>query len=87
MVKNLPAMQETKVRSLHQEDPLEKEVRTHSSILPWEIPQTEKPVTKELDMTEGHNKILFTVSGPFFFLLILISINLLLVESQFESQQ
>ena len=37
MVKNLPAMQETQVRSLGQEDPLEKEMATHSSILAWEI--------------------------------------------------
>ena len=38
MVKNLPAMQETQVRSLGWEDPLEKEVATHSSILAWRIP-------------------------------------------------
>ena len=38
MVKNLPAMQETQVRSLGQEDFLEKEMATHSSILAWEIP-------------------------------------------------
>ena len=38
MVKNLPAMQETWVRSLGQEDPLEKEMATHSSILAWRIP-------------------------------------------------
>ena len=37
-VKNLPAMQETKVQSLGQEDPLEKEMATHSSILAWRIP-------------------------------------------------
>ena len=43
MVKNLPAMQETQVRSLGQEDPLEKELATHSSILAWEIPWTEEP--------------------------------------------
>ena len=43
MVKNLPAMQETQVRSWGQEDPLEKEMATHSSILAWEIPWTEKP--------------------------------------------
>ena len=42
MVKNLPAMQETWVRSLGQEDPLEKELATHSSILGWRIPQTEE---------------------------------------------
>ena len=40
VVKNLPAIQETKVQSLGQEDPLEKEMATHSSILPWEIPWT-----------------------------------------------
>ena len=43
MVKNLPAMQETQVRSLGQEDPLEKEIATHSSILAWRIPWTEEP--------------------------------------------
>ena len=43
MVKSLPAMQETCVRSLSQEDPLEKEIATHSSILAWRIPQTGEP--------------------------------------------
>ena len=42
-VKNLPAVQETWVRSLGQEASLEKEMTTHSSILAWEIPQTEEP--------------------------------------------
>ena len=42
-VKNLPAVQETQVRSLDQEDPLEKEMATHSSILAWKIPWTEEP--------------------------------------------
>ena len=42
-VKRLPAKQETWVRSLGQEDPLEKEMATHSSILAWKIPWTEKP--------------------------------------------
>ena len=41
--KNLPAMQETQVRSLGQEDPLEKEMATHSSIPAWRIPWTEEP--------------------------------------------
>jgi len=41
-VKNLPAMQETWVRSLGREDPLEKEMETHSSILAWRIPRTEE---------------------------------------------
>ena len=43
MVKNLLAMQETQVRSLGWEDPLEKGMATHSSILTWEIPWTEEP--------------------------------------------
>ena len=38
LVKNLPAMQETQVQFLGQEDPLEKEMATHSSILAWKIP-------------------------------------------------
>ena len=43
MVKNLPAMQETQVRSLGWEDPLEKGMATHPSILAWRIPWTEEP--------------------------------------------
>ena len=43
MVKNLLAMQETRVQSLGQKDPLEKGMATHSSILAWRIPGTEKP--------------------------------------------
>ena len=43
MVKNRPAMQETRVRSPSREDPLEEGMATHSSILAWEIPWTEEP--------------------------------------------
>ena len=43
MVKNLPAMWETRVLSLGQEDPLEKGMATHSSVLAWRIPGTEDP--------------------------------------------
>ena len=43
MLKNLPAMQETQVLSLGQEDPLEKGISTHSSVLAWKIPWTEEP--------------------------------------------
>ena len=43
LVKNPPATQETKVRSLDWEDPLEQEMATHSSILAMEIPRTEEP--------------------------------------------
>ena len=58
MVKNLPAMRETWVRPLGQEDPLEKELVTHFSILAWRIPWMEEPGgllamgLKELDITE-----------------------------------
>ena len=43
MVKHLPAMQETQGLSLGWEDPLEKEIATHSSTLAWKIPWTEEP--------------------------------------------
>ena len=54
MVKDIPAMWETWVRSLGWEDPLEKGMVTHSSILSWRIPWTEATVhgIAELDMTE-----------------------------------
>ena len=42
-VKRLPTMRETRVQSLGQEDPLEKEMATHSSTLAWKIPSMEKP--------------------------------------------
>ena len=43
MVKRLPTMRETQVRSLGREDPLEKEIATHSSTLAWKIPWAEEP--------------------------------------------
>ena len=59
MVQNQPAIQETLVLSLDQEDPLDKEMKTHTSILAWEIPWTEELGglrglwgCKELDITE-----------------------------------
>ena len=58
-VKNLPVMQETSVGSLGREDPLEKRMATHSSILAWRIPWTQEPgrlqsieSQKESDTTE-----------------------------------
>ena len=53
VVTNLPAVQETRVRSLGQEDPLEKEMVAHSSVLAWEIPWAEESmgIAKEVDMT------------------------------------
>ena len=58
MVKNLPAIQDTWVRSLGQEDALEKGMATHSSVLAWRIPWTEgsgglPSCCKESDMTEA----------------------------------
>ena len=43
VIKNLPAMQETQVPSLGEEDPLEKEIATHSSTLAWRMPWTDEP--------------------------------------------
>ena len=43
MIKNWPTMQETQVQFLSQEDPLEKRMATHSSMLAWRIPWTEEP--------------------------------------------
>ena len=60
MVKNLPAMWETWVKSLGWEDPLEKEMATHSSVLAWRIPWTEESERsqgcKESDTTEQLSK-------------------------------
>ena len=43
MLKNLPAVQDTQVQSLSWEDPLDKEMATHSSVLAWKVPWTEEP--------------------------------------------
>ena len=57
MVKNLPVMQETPVRSLGQEDPLEKGVVNYSRILAWRIPWTEEPgrLQSMASQTVGHD--------------------------------
>ena len=66
MVGCLPAMQETQVQSLGQEDPMEKGMATHSSILAWRIPWTEEPGRlqfmgcKESDRTEQVTHMIFT---------------------------
>ena len=56
-IKNLPAMRETQVQSLDWEDPLEKRMATHSSILAWRIPSTEEPGGLQSTGSErvGHN--------------------------------
>ena len=52
-LKRLPAMRETWVQSLGQEDPLEKEMATHSSILAWRIPWTEEPGGLQSTWSQG----------------------------------
>ena len=73
LVKNLPVMHETQVRSMGWEDPLEKEMATHSSILAWKIPWTEELEGcspwghKESDTTERLTHIdspVPTLQGP-----------------------
>ena len=72
VVKNLPAVQETWVRSLGQEDPLEGEMATHSSILAWRIPMARgawRAIVRrvaELDTTEQLTLSLFKLLGPVF---------------------
>ena len=64
MVKNLPTVQETEVGSLDREDPLEKELATHSSVLAWRTPWTEGPGRLQsmgLHMTEWLTLSLFTI--------------------------
>ena len=65
MVKNPPAMQETLVWSWHREDPLEKEMATHSSLLAWEIPWTEEPggLQSMGSQRGGHDWATFTRTG------------------------
>ena len=55
LVKNSPAMQYTWVQSLGQEDPLEKEMATHTSILAWEIPRAKEPGGLQSMGTTVHN--------------------------------
>ena len=57
MVKKLPAMQETQGQSQGLEDPLEKEMATHSSILAWRIPWTEELVTTVHEVTKSQTQL------------------------------
>ena len=58
MVKNLPAVQETRVQSMGWENPLEKEMATHSTILDWKIPQTEEPGLQSMGSQRvGHKRL------------------------------
>ena len=80
-VKHLPAMQETGVRSLGWEDPLEKEMATHSGILAWRIPRTEEPGGqqsrghKESDMTERLHFPLLCIFSYFTFFTHILEIS------------
>ena len=65
MVKNPPAMQETWVQSLGREDPLEKGMATHSSILAWRIPRTEEPGRlQSMGLQRVEHKFMFNLTGP-----------------------
>ena len=64
MVKNLPALWETRVQSLGWEDPLEKGLATHSSILAWRVPWTEEPGRLQ---SVGLQKVGYRLSGFHFF--------------------
>ena len=67
MVKNPPAM-ETQVQYLGQEDPLEKEMATHSSILAWRLPWTEEPggLQSMGSQRDGHDSVTNTVNMTIF---------------------
>ena len=69
MVKNPPAMKETQVQPLGWEDPLEKDMATHSSILAWRIPWTEEPVGLQSTVSHTTEQLLpslhLTPVGPY----------------------
>ena len=64
VVKNLPAIQETRVQFLGLEDPLEKEMTTHSSMLVWEMPRTEEPGGPRSIVLQGVGHELMTKPTP-----------------------
>ena len=64
VVKNLPAIQETRVQFLGLEDPLEKEMTTHSSMLVWEMPRTEEPGGPRSIVLQGVRHELMTKPTP-----------------------
>ena len=73
-VKCLPAVQETWVRSLGQEDPLEKEMATHSSTLAWKIPWTEEPGRlQSMGVTKSRTQL-----SDFTFFLLLFKVEVVL---------
>ena len=72
-VKNLPAMQEIRVQFLGREDPLEKEMATHSSILAWKIPWTEEPGGLVYEVTRVEHDLVTKPPPPFPFLMFLLT--------------
>ena len=77
MVKNLPAMQETQVWSLGQEDPLEKEMAVHFSILAWRIPWTEEADRPRSKGSKRVRHIWVTNAFTFLFILLQKAIGIL----------
>ena len=80
-VKCLPAMQETWVQSLGQEDPLEKEMATHSSTLAWKIPWTEKPSRLQSMGSQSQTRLsdcLLIVIEPYSYYLVFLEHNIYL---------
>ena len=77
MVKRLPAMRDTRIRSLGREDPLEKEMSTHSRTLAWKIPWTEEPSRLQSRVAKsrtGPSKLAFTFMYVFSFCSGLVSV-------------
>ena len=86
IIKSLPAIQETQVWSLSKENPLEKEMATHSSILAWEIPWTKEPgslsymeLHRELDTTKQLTLSLSCISMVLLFTKVLQSLFLIII--------
>ena len=81
-VKRLPAMRETQVRSLGQEDPLEKEMATHSNTLAWRIPWTEEPGGLQSMESQSRTRLCdftFTfITSPNFLFYLIIQIRIIL---------
>ena len=89
MVKNLPAMQESQVWFLGREDPLEKGMTTHSSVLAWEIPRTEEPGGLQSIGSQGvgHNWATNTGQGGYLFSWYNVKLMTSIVQNCYKLQQ
>ena len=78
-VKRLPAMRETRVRSLGQEDPMEKEMATHSSILAWRIPWMEEPGRLQSTGSQSRTRLsdftFFSLSHTYMYVRSVVSVS------------